>query len=170
MSTEFIAMIGLVIVLHVSYIIFFRWVKRANFDDTLFLHTTRVKIGSLYEGLRTDKPNVEYYNLVFFLRRSVFVGITFGLLRYPGIQVMLFVQLNIFYIIFIGHMDFYIDKRSRAIELCNEILLVIVSYHFLLCYHIVTAESAREDLGMSMLVCTFVLLGVNVLLIVGEGI
>ena len=47
----------------------------------------RQKIGTLYVGLNPKKPNVMTYSLIFLIRRSVFVAITFLLANEPGIQI-----------------------------------------------------------------------------------
>ena len=66
-------------------------------------------------------------------------------------------------------MDFFYDDKSLAIELFNETLLVVISYHFLLFYHIVTDKLGKDILGTSLVVLTFILLGFNILLIAGDG-
>ena len=46
---------------------------------------TMRKYGTLYIGLNADKPHVMSYSIVFLVRRSFFVAITFGLFEQPGI-------------------------------------------------------------------------------------
>ena len=124
-----------------------------------------MKIGNLYAGYRTDRPYIEFYSLVFFIRRSLFIVISFTLLKYPGIQLMVFLQLNVFYIIFVGYMNYYKRRKHKTMELFNEILLLTISYHLLILYHIVTKESARDQLGTSIVVIMSFLLAVNIMLI-----
>ena len=52
--------------------------------------STKESIGNLYDGLRietTDKSPyaIEYYNIVFYFRRAIFIGITFSLFAKPGL-------------------------------------------------------------------------------------
>ena len=58
--------------------------------DILDRPSTRDKIGNLYEGLQVTTINniplgIEYYSLFFFLKRAIFVMITFSLYNYPGL-------------------------------------------------------------------------------------
>ena len=58
--------------------------------DILDKPSTRDKIGNLYEGLRITTINkiplaIEFYSLVFFLKRAAFVLITFSLYKHPGL-------------------------------------------------------------------------------------
>ena len=122
------------IIIHFAYYHFFYWVREAYEEDRLYMHTTRVKISSLYEGLRDDKDFVEWNCLIFFLRRSLFILITFTLIEHPGIQVMIFMQVIIFQIIWIGHMDYFLKVKYKIIEIVNEVILLLLSYHFLLSY------------------------------------
>ena len=156
-----------VVFLHCAYIRFFTWVRAGRIADRLDIHSTRVKINSLYQNLNVDKPNVEYHSFVFFLRRTVFVFITFLLIRTPGIQVMCFMQLTIFYIIFIGHQDFYLKTKYKVLEMFNECILLLLSYHFLLFYQIVTDAARRDDLGYSLIALIGALLVVNIMQILG---
>ena len=45
------------------------------------------KIGALYEHHNPDKALVGSYPIVFLVRRSLFVGLTFALYNFPGIQI-----------------------------------------------------------------------------------
>ena len=88
--------------------------------DILDKPSTRDKIGNLYEGLQVTTINnipleIEYYSLFFFLKRAIFVMITFSLYKYPGLQVMAFLQLTIFYLIYIGSVDFFKKKKKQWI-------------------------------------------------------
>ena len=58
--------------------------------DILDNPSTRNKIGNLYEGLQVTTINktplkIEYYSLFFFLKRAIFIMITFSLYNYPGL-------------------------------------------------------------------------------------
>ena len=165
---QFEITIAALVFLHCAYIRFFTWVREGRIDDRLDIHSTKVKISNLYVNLRVDKPNVEYHSLVFFLRRTIFVFITFLLIRYPGIQVMCFMQMTIFYIIFIGYQDFFAKTKYKVLEIFNECILLVLSYHFLLFYQIVTETARRKDLGYSLVILISTLLVVNIMQIAGK--
>ena len=63
--------------------------------DQLNTFSMKARIGSLYEPFEIMSPRfdyypIEYYSLVFHLRRTLFVATTFLLFNYPGLQVMFF--------------------------------------------------------------------------------
>ena len=66
--------------------IFFSWVLSANHSN-LSTDYMRKKIGTLYQGvsLADDAPFGLSIMIVFLLRRSLFVLITFSLLEHPGL-------------------------------------------------------------------------------------
>ena len=134
----FFAALASLMVLHCAYMQFFYWIRHAYQEDRMYIHSTHVKISSLYEGLRDDKDFVEWNSLIFFFRRSLFIAITFLLIEHPGIQAMIFMQLTIFQIIWIGHVDYFLKPKYKAIEIVNEVILLLLSYHFLLSYQLVT--------------------------------
>ena len=103
--------IAIFVLLYGSYACFFIYMKITD-KEKLGLPSTRARIGNLYADFETvnlmyEPQSVEYYSFVFYLRRGIFVLITFGLFNYPGIQIQAFLQLNIFYIIYVGHVTFY---------------------------------------------------------------
>ena len=73
----------------------FCYMKKHN--DILDKPSTRDRIGNLYQGLKIMTVNkiplaVEYYSLLFFLKRAIFILITFTLFNSPGLQVMAFLK------------------------------------------------------------------------------
>ena len=78
--------------------------------------STRASYGVLYDGFEPisvlgEIRYVEFYSLTFFSRRAAFVAVTFALAYFPGLQVMAFLQMNIFYLIYLGHIEFFQVKR-----------------------------------------------------------
>ena len=101
----------IVVSLYGSYSAFFIYMRRNR--KILNRPSVRAKYGVLYDGffpvgIYGDIKYIEYYSFTFFLRRAAFVGITFALISYPGLQVMAITQMNIFYLIYVGHIDFYL--------------------------------------------------------------
>ena len=56
-----------------------------RFRGTLDQPLVRQKIGALYDNFNPMKPKVGTYAIVFLIRRSLFVALTFCLFRNPGI-------------------------------------------------------------------------------------
>ena len=85
-----------IMVFVVLYGIYFRFFfyMRSNRDD-LSKPSMQAKIGSLYEpfeiyGYLKEPNKIEYYSLVFHVRRTLFVATTFVLYHYTGLQVMFY--------------------------------------------------------------------------------
>ena len=79
--------------LYGSYIMFFAYMRKNR--EKLDRPSTRAKYGVLYEGLEPISifgatRYIEFYSFTFFLRRAAFVGLTFAVLKFPGLQVMTF--------------------------------------------------------------------------------
>ena len=75
--------------------------NRTNLDEVRI----QKKIGSMYLGIWVSEKISYYalsYSIVFLLRRSVFILISFLLLDYPGIQIQLFIYTSVLYIIYLN--------------------------------------------------------------------
>ena len=165
---RFAATSGIVFI-HLAYIRFFMWVKEGRKEDRLYLYTTRMRIGALYSGLRTDyKYRVEWHSLVFFIRRSLFCIITFAMMSLSGVKVMCFIQLSIFYMIYVGYMNFYENKKDKVVEVINEIIILFFSYFFLLICRIVTDKDHLNQIDVTIIVLISTLLVFNIALMVHE--
>ena len=57
--------------------------------ENLNVLSVKQRIGSMYLGIRVVKLSIYAlaYSLMFLIRRSFFVALTFGLKRFPGIQI-----------------------------------------------------------------------------------
>ena len=58
--------------------------------------------------------------------------------------------------------------KYKVLEIFNECILLVLSYHFLLFYQIVTETARRKDLGYSLIALLSSLLVVNIMQIVGK--
>ena len=110
--------------------------------DQLNTFSMKARIGSLYEPFEIMSPRfdyypIEYYSLVFHLRRTLFVATTFLLFNYPGLQVMFFMQTNILYMIYVGHITFFTEKKTQWLEVFNEFIGIIMCYSYLMFVNIV---------------------------------
>ena len=76
---------------------------------------------------------------------------------------MLFIQMNLFYVIYVGLMESYATKLQKGMELTCEFLLVIICYFYLLLVNIVTDKKARN------LVSYLILLFAGLIMILNLG-
>ena len=158
---------GIFVLLYGQYACFFVYMKITD-KEKLDLPSMRARIGNLYADFETvnfmEQPqSIEYYSLFFFARRAVFVLISFALFAYPGLQIMAFLQLNIFYIIYVGHVTFYQEKILKTTEITNESIGLVMGYSYLMLMNIVSDSKLRNYLGLSIVVAAGVLIFLNVI-------
>ena len=141
----------IIVAIYGIYFRFFQYMRsnRESLDNP----SMRAKIGSLYEPFETMKSekehyNVEYYSLVFHLRRSLFVLTTFMLYSYPGLQVMSFMQTSILYMVYVGHVPYFREIRTKRLEIFNEFIGIVMCYSYLLFANIVSDRQQRRNIGM----------------------
>ena len=63
--------------------------------------STKKQLGSLYQGLKPNAHLIEYYILVFYLRRVLFTAITFALFEYSALQILSFSTMSLVYLSYI---------------------------------------------------------------------
>ena len=81
----------ILIALYGSYFKFFFYLRSNR--DNLSKPSVKASHGILYDGLRPfsrydrykEINYIEFYSFVFFLRRAVYVALTFALIKYPGL-------------------------------------------------------------------------------------
>ena len=56
----------------------------------------------MYLNMNHEKVSALAYSGIFFLRRAVFVFLTFGLSKYPHLQIQLFIALSVAYICYLN--------------------------------------------------------------------
>ena len=104
------------------------WRNRANLNKV----QVKTKIGSLYELHDAAKKYVGTYSLVFLMRRSFFVFVTFAMYRHPGLQIEMMLLSTVGYLCYITQMPFYQSPFQRRVEIMNECFLICLCYHFLI--------------------------------------
>ena len=122
-STAILAAIGLMPLL-------FSFVMYRNRKSLSELRT-RDRIGTLYEIVKPNGINSLSFSIVFLLRRSSFVALTFFFFEYPALQIQIQIFLNVFYIIYIYSAPQYDEVLIRRLDLFNESSFLIVCYHMM---------------------------------------
>ena len=74
---------------------------------------------------------------------------------------MAFLQLSVFYIIFIGHITFYQDKAVQKTEILNESIGLCMGYSYLMLVNIVSERKERHHIGMTIVLAAFSLIFIN---------
>ena len=124
------------------------------------------KFGALYSGLDSKNQRVMSYSIVYLLRRSLFVAITFALFEKPGVQLQFMIFMTIMYLAYLGYADFYITSRGKTLEMLNESVFVLIQYCFVLLYELVSNDYARDVLGNLVIIFTSFLLAINLLVVI----
>ena len=63
-------------------------------------------------------------------------------------------------------MDYFLKLKYKAIEIVNEVILLLLSYHFLLSYQIVTEGLGKNFLSHSMVTCLSALFLFNISMLI----
>ena len=147
----------------------FAWVLYAN-KGNLGNEEIKNKIGALYFSFLPDKPNMGSYSVVFLLRRSFFVLVTFALYNFPSMQVECMLYSTMLYVCYISNMNFYESKNHRRVVVMNECILIGVCYHFVIFANPNFDIRIRFILGHSVIAFVCLLLAVNGIVIIGVNI
>ena len=51
---------------------------------------------------------------------------------------MAFLQMNILFLVYVGHINFYQTKRQKHIEMSNECINIVMCFGFLMLCNVVT--------------------------------
>ena len=88
----------------------FAWVMSANYKN-LDKESVKKRIGSMYLGvhLKGDDTFGLSVAIVFLIRRSIFVAITFALINHPALQVQAFIFLSILYMCYLKSIRIYAE-------------------------------------------------------------
>ena len=114
---------------------------------------TQAAFGALYENLNVEyvrKPRLLVssakevrggkrpalgtlcYPLVYLVRRTAFVAVTFLLFNQPSLQLYLMIHSSLLYIFYICTFPLYRTRALRRHELANEMILLLIYYHLAL--------------------------------------
>lgn len=124
-------------------------------QSELWRPSVKAQIGSLYLGIKTESQWALTYSVVFMLRRSLFVALMFGLQQQPAIQMNLFIYSSNLYLIYLQHVLPYDDSATVLAETCNEAMLLMICYHFILLSDLLADPALKFQIGWSL--CGFVL-------------
>ena len=164
MAKQFCAY-AIVVVVTLSYFYFCNLLDQSG--DKLQEQSSKRKIGSLYQGLRHESTSIKAYLLIFLARRAIFTAMTFALFSYAGIQISSFCVLNISYMVYIQETRTHKKRMQKRIELFNEWLLCIFTYHLMLLQLCAPLQYSThtDKIADSTIVTICILLGSNMLIL-----
>lgn len=110
------------------------------------------------------------YSVVFLLRRSLFVLITFVYYRGPSSQVQVMTTMTLVYICFLGHVRIHESRHLSRIEMLNEYILLCLSYHFIYFIDPAWSFDFKDRVGDSAVVFVSLILGINTVIIIAVNI
>lgn len=158
----------MVIIFGVSPIIF-GVVMYANMDN-LDHPSIEKKIGTMYLGVWKSKGWGLTYSVVFLVRRTLFVILTFALYDQPGIQIQLFIYMSVLYMIYLHAQRIYAQKYILLLEAINEVVFLLACYHLVLFANLLPDPETLETVGSSMIVTLVLLVAITGSVMVGANI
>lgn len=123
----------------------------------------RGKIGSFYNGVNINKsPTSILYYPLFLLRRLTFVclPIVFDGHEWHQIQTLIFV--NLFFTMYYYNVQPHTERSRRLVEMFNEFMIVILSYHLMTFTHFLNDVSTQFIMGYSFIFALCLVLFSNV--------
>ncbi len=125
------------------------------------------KIGTIYLGIKEKSLSALAYSEVFMYRRIHFLVLTFGLCSQPSLQIHFFYYATIWYIIYLMQTMPHTSKFTTNTEFVDEIILILISYHFILFTDLIQNQSMVKYVGWSLVSHLLLLLSYNFAIMVG---
>ena len=98
------------------------------------------------------------YNYFFILRRFFFALSLFYLYDYVALQIIFFVLISEFYVIYFVHSRPFVKKSINNQEILNEVTTIFVSYHIVCYTDFVETADGKFMMGYSCIV----VIGLNI--------
>jgi hypothetical protein len=78
----------------------------------------------------------------------------------------LFIYSSNLYIIYLQHVSPYDDTSAVFIETCNEVILLLICYHFILLTDLLSDPALKFKIGWSLCLCVLAMIAMNLTIIV----
>lgn len=101
------------------------------------VHVTRNRFSILYQP-------------IFLFRRITFVAIPCLLINFPALQLQIYTFMTSLYIIFLVNIDPHLDVVKKRIEIFNEFIILIISYHLFTFTNFVLDVDTQFQMGYSL--------------------
>ena len=154
---------GFVILILMSMAPLATFVIIKRFRNKLHIEDVRNSISNLYTGIRVQQAGTKiYYKVIFIAKRLLFVLIPTELIKDPAIQLQVLMAVNLVYFSCYLHLFPHLTKLRRTLEVTNEVLMMLVLYHYVTFSSFNLSLDAKYTMGYSFQVVLGVLIIVNI--------
>jgi hypothetical protein len=128
----------------------------------------------MFEGVRLRSKVTASFYLIFIIRRLLFVIICFGMDNYSGLNLVLFMCMNLFMLMYVGWTRPLIGKFSNRLEIFNELFVSFITIHmafftdWVLDEKYLANKPVQYDYGIMMNVFFLYYLYANLIVIIWE--
>lgn len=109
--------------------------------------------GSLFEGYKRETKWQLAANLVFIMRRFLFVLISFKVDYMSSIQIILINLINLGCLIYYGYVKPFDSRLRTRIDMFNEISVTVITWHMMFFTQFVPDPRNQSIVGWSMIIC-----------------
>ena len=127
------------------------------------------KWGAFYNDVKPDSKGKLLYFTIFYLRRVFFCFVAFYLLPLTIVKVQIIMMINLLIVIYHCSFDPFISRRKNRIEVFNEVLITIITFHICFFTEFMPNKNGQVFMGWSMIYLTAVNSFFNFALIFFEG-
>ena len=118
--------------------------------------------GALYDEIKIkDSKAPLFNNLVFIVRRILYIQIGFSLVNLGGVQIICMMLLNLLNFVYLGNIEPYKLRRKNKIELFNETCVALIGLHLPCFTDWLPDENLQYFVGYSLISFVLLLIFVN---------
>jgi len=156
-------LLALVIIAYLVFPLFvFVIVMHLHYMELLKTKNMEGKFGTVWLGLRSDERLPLTYYVVFCLRRLFLVVLLTQFYYVPWFQIQALIMSHVFYLIYVGQTEPHKSKSDMILDLTNEFMLILASYHLLVFSAFVPDPYARHTMGWTLLAIIILMVIINI--------
>lgn len=141
-------------------LLIFVWKSQGSLEDKDYI----ARFGSLFEGLKIERPIHLLCTFFFVTRRLLLVFIAIQLDNLPAFQVMSFILLSELSIMYLIYFKPYEDPFTNNNEIFNEACVLLCSYQLFVFTDYVSDASVKKYTGYLMIGTILFNFGTNILI------
>lgn len=156
------------LILGVSFVLplLFGLILYRNYENLPYT-SVKNRLGSMYQGCKTEMVASLAYSVIFLYRRIIFVSATFLLRPYPSLQVTVLVNLNLAYLCYLVHVMPLEDKMQLNLEILTEMMFAVVCLHLFWFQDPFAERPTRHAMGKSMICLILAMILVTFSIVLG---
>jgi len=108
------------------------WIITKNNFELRKRKTFRRKWYLLYEDIKPKSKIALLFNVFFVVRRMIYVETAFSLNDHPCQQFQILMLMNLIMQVFLGNFRPLITRKMNKMEIYNDLIVYIVTFHFFL--------------------------------------